>query len=129
MARKVVASPEAMMQSLFWPQENLRDASEFTIRKYSTDSVIRPKFLFIGETPGVNTTRPVDLPSALDGSTYIAAAIYYFNMKTRVAAGTQVFPTVLMLCSIPSSLLFMTNYNTGTSAWGAWRQLDSTILS
>ena len=129
MARNVVASPEAMMQSLFWPKEDLRDMSEFTIRKYSTNSVIRPKFLFIGETPGVNTSRPVDLPSALDDSTYIAAAIYYFNMKTRVAAGSQVLPTVLMLCSLPYSAVFMTYLNTGTLTWGAWRQFDSTILS
>lgn len=130
MARKVVASPEAMMQSLFWPEVDLRDAQEFTIKKYSQYQAIRPKFLFKNEISGDITALPSDIPLDLKDSEFVQGMIYYFNGRTQKPNSAQVFPFVLMLTTIPwPPSIYFCSLNSGAMRWSPWLKVTATEVT
>lgn len=130
MSRKVVASPEAMMQSLFWPEVNLRSASEFTIKKFSQNSVIRPKFLFKNSTSVDFTTLPSDIPADLEDKEYVCGIMYYFNCRTREPSSSQVFPVVLLITALPfPPAMYFTALNSGSMSWSTWQKVSTTAVT
>lgn len=127
--RRVVYDPQGMMETFFWPKDNLRDDPQFIIRKYSQMKPIEPKYLFMKKQSQDIALLPSDIPADLKDAQFVQAMIYYFSGRTQDPISSQVFPLVLMFTTLPTTGIYLTTLNTGIMEWRPWVKVNLTEVS